>query len=51
MPAISTQTSNGIAAIPVSNPRKDTTVAEPAYRVIRRNGGVTPFDPTKITVR
>ncbi|MCA0278798.1 MAG: ribonucleoside-diphosphate reductase subunit alpha [Proteobacteria bacterium] len=26
------------------------TVAEPAYRVIRRNGGVTPFDPTKITV-
>ena len=50
MPATSTQTSNGIAAIPVSNPRKDTTVAEPAYRVIRRNGGVTPFDPTKITV-
>ena len=50
MPATSTQTSNGIAVIPVSNPRKDTTVAEPAYRVIRRNGGVTPFDPTKITV-
>ncbi len=50
MPATSTQTSNGIAAIPVSNPRKDMTVAEPAYRVIRRNGGVTPFDPTKITV-
>ena len=24
--------------------------AEPGYRVIRRNGAVTPFDPTKITV-
>jgi len=26
------------------------SVSEPAYRVIRRNGSVTPFDPTKITV-
>ncbi len=26
------------------------TPAEPGYRVIRRNGAVTPFDPVKITV-
>lgn len=26
------------------------TVAEPGYRVIRRNGAVTPFDPSKIAV-
>ena len=50
MPATSTLTSNGIAAIPVSNLITDTAAAEPGYRVIRRNGGVTPFDPTKIAV-
>ena len=50
MPATSTQTSNGIAAIPVSNSAIGTTATEPGYRVIRRNGGVTPFDPTKIAV-
>ncbi|MBN9017640.1 MAG: ribonucleoside-diphosphate reductase subunit alpha [Rhizobiales bacterium] len=26
------------------------TASEPAYRVIRRNGAVTPFDPSKIAV-
>ncbi|PSJ63118.1 ribonucleoside-diphosphate reductase subunit alpha [Pseudaminobacter soli (ex Li et al. 2025)] len=50
MPATSTLTTNGIAAIPAFNHASDLTAAEPGYRVIRRNGSVTPFDASKITV-
>ena len=42
--------SNGTTAVPVSIESDRQTPAEPGYRVIRRSGGVTPFDPTKITV-
>ena len=36
------------SAFPVAMP--SSTGAEPGYRVIRRNGGTTPFDAAKITV-
>ena len=50
MTATATIHANGTApaAPPVTIDRP--SVSEPAYRVIRRNGSVTPFDPTKITV-
>lgn len=40
---------NGTSKVPISL-QEPTTEVEPTYRVIRRNGGVTPFDATKITV-
>jgi ribonucleoside-diphosphate reductase alpha chain len=50
MTATATIHANGTAPLapPVTIDRP--SVSEPAYRVIRRNGSVTPFDPTKITV-
>ncbi len=50
MTATATIHANGTApaAPPVTIDRP--SASEPAYRVIRRNGSVTPFDPTKITV-
>src|SRR5690606_26089055 len=50
MPATASKQTNGgqTAPIELQTPRKPGT--EPGYRVIRRNGGITPFDPTKITV-
>ncbi|MBX9464074.1 MAG: ribonucleoside-diphosphate reductase subunit alpha [Aquamicrobium sp.] len=50
MPATSIQHTNGTAPVPISIETADRPAAEPGYRVIRRNGAVTPFDPTKITV-
>jgi ribonucleoside-diphosphate reductase alpha chain len=50
MPATSTQHTSGTAPVPISIGTADRPEAEPGYRVIRRNGAVTPFDPTKITV-
>jgi ribonucleoside-diphosphate reductase alpha chain len=42
--------SNGAAtALPIEAASSSRT-AEPGYRVIRRNGSVSPFDPMKITV-
>lgn len=49
MPATSTLTANGTAAVPPSAQLRET-ITEPGYRVIRRNGAVTPFDPTKIMI-
>lgn len=49
MPATSTLTSNGTAAVPPSAQLRET-ITEPGYRVIRRNGAVTPFDPAKISI-
>jgi hypothetical protein len=50
MPATSTFHTNGTVPVPdmLSDPTRPAT--EPGYRVIRRNGGVTPFDASKITV-
>ncbi len=50
MPATSIQHTNGTAPVPISIATADRPAAEPGYRVIRRNGAVTPFDPSKITV-
>lgn len=42
---------NNYTAAPVPAPGPETLqTAEPGYRVIRRNGSVTPFDSLKITV-
>lgn len=50
MPATTLHT-NGIHSSPVIVLENGTHIpAEPAYRVIRRNRAVTPFDATKITV-
>lgn len=40
----------GAAQVPAIAEDDIQTPAEPGYRVIRRNGAVTPFDATKITV-
>ena len=48
MPATATNLTNGTSQVPVMH--EDETHAEPGYRIIRRNGAVTPFDPSKITV-
>ncbi len=49
MTATATLPANGAVAAPIEI--KDfSPAAEPGYRVIRRNGGVTPFDATKIVV-
>ncbi|MGC4026769.1 MAG: ribonucleoside-diphosphate reductase subunit alpha [Mesorhizobium sp.] len=37
-------------ALPFASPQPIQTSDQPGYRVIRRNGTVTPFDPTKITI-
>jgi ribonucleoside-diphosphate reductase alpha chain len=50
MPATSTQHTNGTAPVPISIEAAERPATEPGYRVIRRNGAVTPFDPSKITV-
>jgi ribonucleoside-diphosphate reductase alpha chain len=39
----------GSSALPPAGPPTSSD-SEPGYRVIRRNGAVTPFDPSKITV-
>lgn len=38
------------AAFPASSAQPARPVSEPAYQIIRRNGAVTPFDPSKIAV-
>jgi ribonucleoside-diphosphate reductase alpha chain len=50
MPATSTFQSNGTDRIPSAFSQNPETASEPGFRVIRRNGSVTPFDATKITV-
>jgi len=50
MPATATQITSGTVGVPISLDDRNGPATEPGYRVIRRNGGVTPFDPTKITV-
>ncbi len=44
------QNTNGTATVPHSTANTETASSEPGYRVIRRSGGVTPFDPAKIAV-
>ncbi|WP_395448534.1 ribonucleoside-diphosphate reductase subunit alpha [Aminobacter sp. UC22_36] len=50
MPATSTFHSNGTDRIPSGLSQSPKAASEPGFRVIRRNGSVTPFDATKITV-
>lgn len=50
MPATTALQTNGTDAVPPSIESEARTPTEPGYRIIRRNGSVTPFDPTKITV-
>ena len=52
MPAASTAKSfiAGTDQVPIHPDAAARPQAEPGYRVIRRNGAVTPFDATKITV-
>lgn len=50
MPATSTQPASGTATAPFSIDLRENAPTQPGYRVIRRNGAVTPFDATKITV-
>ncbi|WP_296747036.1 ATP cone domain-containing protein, partial [Mesorhizobium sp.] len=50
MTATAAAHANGTAPLPHAIELPTTPVSEPGYRVIRRNGSVTPFDPTKITV-
>ncbi|SMH56447.1 ribonucleoside-diphosphate reductase class II [Mesorhizobium australicum] len=50
MPATATLDTMGTSPVPPSLDTGARRGAEPGYRVIRRNGGLTPFDPTKITV-
>ena len=50
---MSTQFATEVASsspIQFSSPSRPHTGAEPGYRVIRRNGAVSPFDPSKIAV-
>jgi ribonucleoside-diphosphate reductase alpha chain len=49
--SLSLEVRSADAPAPKSAPQKAVrTPAEPGFQVIRRNGGVTPFDATKITV-
>lgn len=50
--AAATQTTpqNGVHHEPEFKFERETAQTEPGFRVIRRNGGVTPFDPSKISV-
>jgi ribonucleoside-diphosphate reductase alpha chain len=50
MPATTALQTNGTDKVPPSIETDAPTPTEPGYRIIRRNGSVTPFDPTKITV-
>ncbi|TYR29811.1 ribonucleoside-diphosphate reductase subunit alpha [Mesorhizobium microcysteis] len=50
MPATSTHPASGAATAPFSIDLREAAPTQPGYRVIRRNGAVTPFDATKITV-
>ncbi|WAX95486.1 ribonucleoside-diphosphate reductase subunit alpha [Aminobacter sp. NyZ550] len=50
MPATSTLQSSGTDSVPSALSQGSKTASEPGYRVIRRNGAVTPFDATKITM-
>ncbi len=50
MPATSTLLSSATDSVPSALSQGSETASEPGYRVIRRNGAVTPFDATKITV-
>ncbi len=50
MTATSAAHANEIRPLPYTIELPTTPASEPGYRVIRRNGAVTPFDPTKITV-
>ncbi len=43
-------TTNGAPKAPFIAESHTSTQAEPSYKVIRRNGSVTPFDATKIVV-
>lgn len=50
MPATATQQTTAAAQAPIVLKDDVRTPTEPGYRLIRRNGGVTPFDPSKIAV-
>nr|WMC99801.1 ribonucleoside-diphosphate reductase subunit alpha [Aminobacter aminovorans] len=50
MPATSTLLSSATDSVPSALSQGSETASEPGCRVIRRNGAVTPFDATKITV-
>ncbi|MGN6766463.1 MAG: ribonucleotide reductase N-terminal alpha domain-containing protein, partial [Rhizobiaceae bacterium] len=50
MRTISETHSDGAVQAPVIELEPSSVPVETGYRVIRRNGAVTPFDPTKITV-
>ncbi|MCO6390944.1 ribonucleoside-diphosphate reductase subunit alpha [Aliihoeflea aestuarii] len=50
MPATHALHTNGTRPIQPAAETVAHAPAEPGYRLIRRNGGVTPFDPAKITV-
>ncbi|MEQ1939102.1 ribonucleoside-diphosphate reductase subunit alpha [Mesorhizobium sp. CN5-321] len=50
MPATTTLHTEATDKAPILSSDSGHTPAEPGYRVIRRNGAVTPFDPMKITV-
>lgn len=50
MPATSTSQISGTSIVPTIVRTSGDAPSEPGYRVIRRNGTVTPFDATKITV-
>jgi len=50
MTATAAAHANEITPLPHTIELPTTPASEPGYRVIRRNGLVTPFDPTKITV-
>lgn len=50
MPATTSLHSSGASQAPIVLDDEPRLPAEPGYRVIRRNGAVTPFDATKITV-
>lgn len=50
MPATTKLHTNGTYEAPITLDDEARGPAEPGYRVIRRNGAVTPFDATKITI-
>jgi len=50
MSAISTFPSERRSFVPLSSESGDSGSAEPAYRIVRRNGTVTPFDARKISI-
>ncbi|TWH25292.1 MULTISPECIES: ribonucleoside-diphosphate reductase subunit alpha [unclassified Aminobacter] len=50
MSTISTFPSERTSFVPLSSESGDSGSAEPAYRIVRRNGTVTPFDARKISI-